>query len=199
MMDIDGKFDVALIPSNQPMIYVAQSGRPTIALFADETEVARPITFEAWNNRLIVKADAADTELQVFYRANAEARPEVQLVDPRLSELVAFLGHKTTIEKPAPGIGLSYGETIGAIHALWRAGHIKADFKAEQDRIMAAILRQQADDENIVRPEFDPEEGTVDPTDGDLPASDLTGIKPPPAVGGSSVEVPRRGRDTVPR
>ncbi len=199
MMDIDGKFDVALIPSNQPMIYVAQSGRPTIALFADETEVARPITFEAWNNRLIVKGDAADTELQVFYRANAEARPEVQLVDPRLSELVAFLGHKTTIEKPAPGIGLSYGETIGAIHALWRAGHIKADFKAEQDRIMAAILRQQADDENIVRPEFDPEEGTVDPTDGDLPASDLTGIKPPPAVGGSSVEVPRRGRDTVPR
>jgi hypothetical protein len=96
-----------------------------------------------------------------------------------------------TIEKPLPGLGLSYGETIGAIHGLWRSGHIKADFKAEQDRVMAAILRLQADEDDVVRPEFEPEETELDPA---APTSDLSGVEPPP-----SVEVPRRGRDTVPR
>jgi hypothetical protein len=191
MMDIDGKFDVALVPSKQPMIYVAQSGRPTIAIFGDETRLETPLIFTAWENRLMLKAEPGDQEVQVFYRPNPDTRAEIQVVDPHLSELVAFLGHTMTIEKPLPGIGLSYGETIGAVHALWRNGHIKADFKAEQDRVMAAILRLQADENDVVRPEFEPVEAEGDPL---APASDLSGVEPPPAV-----EVPRRGRDTVPR
>jgi hypothetical protein len=191
MMDIDGKFDVALVPSTQRMIYVAQSGRPTIAIFGDETKLETPLMFTAWENRLMLKSEAGDAEVQVFYRPNADVRAEIQVVDPHLSELTAFLGHTMTIEKPLPGLGLSYGETIGAIHGLWRNGHIKADFKAEQDRVMAAILRLQADEDDVVRPEFEPMEAEAEPG---VPASDLSGVEPPP-----SVEVPRRGRDTVPR
>ena len=191
MLDIDGKFDVALIPSRQKMIYVAQSGRPTIAIFGDDTEVNRPLTHSAWGNRLMIKADEGDDQLQVFYRSTNDARAEIQLVDPHLSELIPFFGHQISVEKPLPGIGLSYGETIGAVHSLWRAGHIKADFKAEQDRILAAMLRSQADDEKIERPDFEPDE----PSDASGAAtSDLTGVQPPP-----SVEVPREKRDTVPR
>lgn len=190
VLDIDGKFDVAMVPSNQRMIYVSQSGRPRIAIFGLDTDVARPLTYSCWGNRLLFKADEGDADLQVFYRANAEARPEIQTVDPRLSELLAFLGHAVTVEKPYPGIGLSYGETIGAIHGLWRDGHIKADFKAEQDRLLAAILRSQSEEAASERPDFEPEEVPGE----DNGPSDLSAVEPPP-----SVEVPRSGRDTVPR
>ncbi|MFM7052634.1 MAG: flagellar basal body P-ring protein FlgI, partial [Planctomycetota bacterium] len=191
-MSIDGKFDVALIPSAIPLVYVAQSGQPTIAVFGDELSVERPLTHSAWSNRLIMKADSIDDEIQVFWRPNDEGRPEIQNSDPRLSEFIPFLGHKTTVEKPYPGIGLSYGETIGAIHQLWRAGYIKADFKAEQDRVLAAILRSQQEDEQVVRPDFDPE--TAPPPSNPSGASDLATVEPPPPV-----EVPTSGRDTVPR
>ena len=193
VMDIDDKFDVVLIPSDKRMIYITQSGRPTVALFGDDTAVGRPLTHSTWGNRLMFKADQNDDDLQIFYRPADEARPEIQLVDRHLSELLPFLGHTVTVEKPLPGIGLSYGETIGAIHSLWRAGHIDADFKAEQDRIQAAILRRQSQEDEANRPEFEPEpEG--DPTQPSAAPSDLSGLEPPPAV-----EVPGKSRDTVPR
>ncbi len=193
LLDIDGRFDVALVPSKLPMIYVAQSGRPTIAIFGDETAVERPLTHSAWGNRFMVKGDSGDDQIQVYYRATAEARPEIQLVDPRLSEFVPFLGHKITVEKPIPGLGLTYGETIGAVHGLWRAGYIKADFKAEQDRILAAILRNQTDEDKVNRPEFDSEQ-PAKPEEPVAPTSDLANLAPPPPV-----DSPSAGRDTVPR
>ena len=194
-MDIDEKFDVILVPSNQALVYVTQSGRPTIAVFGDQLAVSRPLTMSAWSNRLMLMANSGDEQLQVFYRPDTEGRPEVQLVDPRLSEFIPFLGHKTTVEKPYPGLGLSYGETIGAVHQLWRQSYIAADFKAEQDRILAAIIRSQKEEERTERPLFEPDEsepGEGEPAGTD--ASDLATVAPPPPV-----EVPTTGRDTVPR
>lgn len=196
-LDIDDKFDVALVPSDVPMIYVVQSGRPTIAVFGEELAIERPLTFSAWSGRLMCKADTADEQLQVFYRADDEARPEIQLTDARVSEFLPFLGHKTTVEKPFPGLGLSYGETIGAIHQLWRAGYLKADFKAEQDRVLAAIIRSQKEEEMIIRPEFDPDPAEAEEIAAQSPgagSSDLATIAPPAAV-----EVQAATRDTVPR
>ena len=191
-MDIDEKFDVILVPSDQPLVYVTQSGRPTIAVFGDQLAVSRPLTMSAWSNRLMLMANSGDESLQVFFRPDEESRPEVQLVDPRLSEFIPFLGHKTTVEKPYPGLGLSYGETIGAIHQLWRQNYIAADFKAEQDRILAAIIRSQKEEERTERPLFEPDES--EPTEPGSDASDLATVAPPPPV-----EVPTTGRDTVPR
>ena len=75
--------------------------------------------------------------------------------------------------------------TIGAIHQLWRNGYIEADFKAEQDRVLAAIVRAQQFEESEDRPEFEsdipePEEDE----DPDVP---------------STVDRPGQGRHTVPR
>jgi hypothetical protein len=194
-MDIDEKFDVILVPSNQPLVYVTQSGRPTIAVFGDQLSVSRPLTMSAWSNRLMLMANSGDESLQVFFRPDEESRPEVQLVDPRLSEFIPFLGHKTTVEKPYPGLGLSYGETIGAIHQLWRQNYIAADFKAEQDRILAAIIRSQKEEERTERPLFEPDEAEpTEPGAEGSDASDLATVAPPPPV-----EVPATGRDTVPR
>jgi hypothetical protein len=87
---------------------------------------------------------------------------------------------------------LTYGETIGALHQLWRAGYIKSDFKAEQDRVLAAILRSQKEDEQVIRPEFEAEDLPGESLSTD--ASDLATMQPPPPV-----EVPTQNGNTVPR
>ncbi len=190
-MDIDGKFDVHLVPSSKPMLYVSQSGRPTIALFAEDLAVTRPVTMTVWSGRLIFKSDESESTIEVFHRPRPEMRPEILQCDPRLIELIPFLGHKTTVERPFPGIGLSYGETIGVLHQFWRQGSLACDFKAEQDRILAAVLRNQREDEWVERPEFDEEPEDAPAT---FEPSDLSSLELPPAV-----EVPRGSGDTVPR
>ena len=55
---------------------------------------------------------------------------------------------------------------MGAIHALWAQGYIPGDFKAEQDRLLAAIRRYGTLESYEERPEFD------DPED-ETPKADL--------------------------
>ncbi len=73
---------------------------------------------------------------------------------PALPLFIDFLANRTTVEDQSPGLDLSYGQTVGALHQIWRQGFINADFKAEQDRILAAILRQERESDVPERPEF---------------------------------------------
>lgn len=187
--DIDEKFTLNVVPSTDPMIYVAQTGTPRIVLFGESLEVARPMFLEAWSDRLLMKADEGSMKIEVFFREGAGFEAQTDQVSPGVPELVAYLGHKTTIEAPAPGIGLTYGETIGALHQMWRAGYIEADFKAEQDRVLSSILRAQKVETTADRPEFEADLPTDPESTEDDPADEL----PKPVDG------PRKGRDTVPR
>jgi hypothetical protein len=169
---IDRKFVVDIINSDQPMIYITQTGQPRIVLFGDDLEIERPTLISAWSNRFMVKADASDQEVEVYFRAPTADQGLITRVDPELKDFIAFLGHTTTIEEPAPGLGMSYGETVGALHQIWRQRSIKADFKAEQDRILAAILRQKEAAPVVERPEFT-ESGLPDGDDTEPAISDL--------------------------
>jgi Flagellar P-ring protein len=212
VLNVDGRFDLMVVPSTRPMIYIAQTGQPKIVVFGDTLAVADTMTFSAWSNRLMMKSDPGDEKIQVFWRPTEGAAPELKRVGHELADIIPFFGHQTTIERPAAGLGLSYSETIGALHQLWRKGYLgKADFKAEQDRILAAIVRSQKPEEAIERPEFDDlgdsvEAGTATktaaPTDP-LASSDLAKISPDAAVSGASgntaIERSALQRDTVPR
>lgn len=183
-VEVDRRFTLNIVPSNSPMIYVAQTGKPRVVLFGESLEVKRPMFLEAWSERLLIKADRAGGRLEVFYREAPGIPAQIDEVDTSLAELVAYFGHRTTIEAPAPGIGLTYGETIGALHELWKKGYVDADFKAEQDRVLAAIVRAQKSERLEDRAEFDT----------DLPLADDEPAKTP-----SPVDPARSGGDTVPR
>ena len=36
---------------------------------------------------------------------------------------------------------MTYSEVVGVLHALWRREYVIADFKAQQDRVMAELRR----------------------------------------------------------
>ncbi len=162
---VDEKFVLDVVESKVPMIYITQIGQPRVVLFGTDLSVDSPVTVQAWSNRFMVKDDPDEGMIEVYYRLPDAARGIVNRVEPGLEQLVQFLGHSPSIERPDPGLGLSYGQTVGALHQIWRQGYIKADFKAEQDRILAAILSQERP-VPPERPEFSqPDEDRPSPGD----------------------------------
>src|SRR5690606_31932561 len=182
--NVGGKYLVDVVQSDKPMIYITQSGQPRIVLFGEDLAIERPATIQAWSNRIMLKADIGDDEVEVYYRPEGALQGSVVRVAPTLSSFARFLGHTTSIEEPGPGLGLSYGEAVGVLHQIWSQRYIKADFKADQDRILAAIMRQ-ADEQNVPdRPEFSTTEGNDDQLGGGSitgSVSDLGRLAPPMA------------------
>ena len=92
--------------------------------------------------------------MEVYYRSPNSLKGSITQASSNLYEFIFFLGHTSSVTDPRAGLGFSYGEVMGLIHQIWRQGYLKADFKAEQDRILAAIMRQQRDISEDQRPEF---------------------------------------------
>jgi hypothetical protein len=80
-------------------------------------------------------------------------RSEINRVKPTLHELTLLLAHEPTVEDPSPGLDLTYSEVVGVLHALWRREYVAADFKAQQDRVMAELRRSATMTDYQPRPE----------------------------------------------
>jgi len=148
------KFRIDVVPSKFPMIYVSQSGEPVITIFDGGKHITSPMSLRAWNGNLIFKCDTNDDTMSVFYRSSNGATPIVDQASLKLPELVRFLGHKSDAAHPAPGLGMTYSQTVGALYSLSSNGFIPGGFKVEQDRVIAAIAKAGAEAERTDRPEF---------------------------------------------
>lgn len=161
------RFLVDLVPSNYPMLYISQAGEPRIAVFGGhDLELQRPMQLDAWSGRLLMKAEAGANEVDVYYRPDDGRPRQMHRAPANMDEFIRFLGHRTTVDDPEPGLGMTYAETVGALYQIWRDGSLKADFKAEQDRILAAIRRREQGTEIQERPEFaaQPSEEDTEPS-----------------------------------
>jgi hypothetical protein len=181
--DIRGQFVLDVVESDYPMIYVTQVGQPRIAIFDTELALERPTLVDAWEGRLIVKSEEGDEEVEVYFRPEAGSDRLIVTTNPKLEEFVQFLGHRTTIEHPTPGLAFSYSETVGTLYQIWRQQQIPGDFRSEQDRVLAAIMRNRQGVEIQVRPEFsDPEYEDFYPAPG--------GVEAAPAVDAGTLDDP---------
>jgi hypothetical protein len=200
-VDLGDQFVVNVVASKYPMVYVTQSGQPRIVIFDNNLEVERPMTVVAWDNRLIMKADQGDEFVQVRYREAQDTRAVLDRVRPRMLEFVSFLGRRPSKENPESGLGFSYSETIAAVHELWRSKYIKADFVAEQDRLLTALTRvDQSDD--TARPEF-AEDITETATMSGVPPttlSEMSGSRSDlDTISRPGLDAAKARKDTVPR
>lgn len=163
-VNVEGKFVLEVVESDYPMIYVTQFGSPRVVLFGSDLALERPLTAQAWSNRLIVKEAGDGAQIEVFYRPPGARQPMIETISANLDQFIEYLAHTSTATAPEPGLGLSYGHTIGAIYQIYSQGYIKADFKAEQDRILAAIMDFQRESTVKERPEFaDPDFDIIRP------------------------------------
>lgn len=156
MKPVGDKFELWTGPSKVPSIYISQSGTPRIAVASDEElSLELPITLRIWSNRLMFKGDLGDDQIEVFFRPDDGGDRIIADAPVKLVDFIRFLAHRASVEQPKPGLDLSYGEVVGVLHELWKAKVIRVDFKTEQDRLLAAILKLDKDQVDVDRPEFE--------------------------------------------
>lgn len=197
---VDEKFRLDVVPSQHPMVYVSQSGKPSITVFGSDQTLKAPMSLRTWDGNLLIKVDEGDDFATVFFRPGSGMEARVDKCSLKLHELIRFFGHTKTTDRPAPGAGMTYSQTIGAIYALSSEGAIPASFKVEQDRIIAAIAKAGQEAERTDRPEFIEDEEVT----SDQPASAaamVPGLTPtqgvPTGSGKPAKSDPKSG--TVPR
>lgn len=200
-MEMGRKFVLNVVPSKYRMIYVSQSGQPRVVVFGEDLAVKVPMTLYAWEGRLIVKADEGDKFLEVFYRERPDLPAVVDRAKPDMSSLIGYFARRPTPDRPETGLNFSYSETVSALHELWRLKYVDCDFRAEQDRILAEVLRDDQREKDL-RPEFRPDGDT--PNEEEAPkslsevgASRTSGLEG--ASVGSGLDAAKPRRDTVPR
>lgn len=188
--DIEGKFVLDTVPIGRSMIYISQQREPRIAVIGNGLEVERPTLLYAWGDRLIVASDSPEDDVRVMYTDHrsgdiTQARAAADLV-----KFVEFLAHTQTPEAPAPGLALSYSETVGALYELAaRQNAINAEFVAEQDRLQAELLAAAQTRLAVDRPELEGQEPAV--------ATDLPALIPPDPGDAPNALAPQRKRTYV--
>lgn len=177
------KFAMDLVPSAIPMVYVTLQREAKVVIFGGEVEINRPVFASVWEDRLMVSADSESSPVRVFYRDHRTGKSTVGEIRPRMTDLIEYMAHNQSPDEPAPGLGLSYSEVVGALAGLLRKGIAPAQFIPESDKLELELLRLRQTEQDMQRPEFPgdtgdevtpppppvgPEEGTAAP-DGERP------------------------------
>jgi hypothetical protein len=154
-----GKFGLDLVPAAHRTIYVTQSRQPRIAVLGGDLEVERPIALQSLGGRLLIREDEERDGLAIRYQTDDMPRPRILRCSPKVSDLVQSLAWQPRLSTDPEGLNLSYGETVSVLHDLWKAGYLKGDFKAEQDRVLAELQRWGTLSDYQPRPDIAPSKG----------------------------------------
>jgi hypothetical protein len=158
---VDKKFELYVAESEYPLIYCTQAGLPRIIVLGD-LKIQNPIMFDTWSHRLIIR-DSKEEENLIDVRYQAKDRRGImeEQSSTTLPAFICFLAHKPIPESPAKGLNLSYSRTVGVLHSLWREKYLlcsddkRVDFKAQQDRLLAAINKLTSSTRITPRKNFD--------------------------------------------
>jgi hypothetical protein len=189
IIQVNNRFALDLIRSSRPLIYAAQTGPPRLAVFGEDVRLRQPMLQSIWNGRLIVKFDDGDPKALVSYRSEALGRARIEQARPEAHEFIAFLARTPSPTIGSAGLDLSYGETLGVLYELAREQNLGSEFRGEQDRILAEIMRQDKEAEVEERPDFPEERKAELPT----PATAPRPSQPAP------LDARPKAADTVPR
>lgn len=181
---VDSKFMLDALESDSPLVYFTQQDEARIAVLGD-ARLQRPLLISAWDDRFILVSDGPSDPHRLMYKDYRTGRVSTLMVPENLAEFVAILGHTPTAEAPEPGLGMSYSEVVGVLHALHEAGALNGVVLSEQDRLLRELL--EANESRIV--EDRPERPGDDPRRYRLPTPDLPGQEPTTPVDDGSPRV----------
>lgn len=165
---VDQKFALDVVPSAEPMVYATLQREPRIVVFGDEMKVRRPVFVSVWGDRLMVSSQTETDPLRVFYRDYRSERATQAETPGTITDLIEYLGHRTTPEEPAPGLDFSYSEVVGALSTMLGKGLAAAPFVPESDRLELELIRARQTETGADRPEVAENEGdSAVPSSGD--------------------------------
>jgi flagellar basal body P-ring protein FlgI len=152
---VEGKFLLDRVPFGEPLVYIAQQGRPKIVLFGGEAKLKQPMLATAWSNRLLMASDGPTDPVRVRYtNAQSEAVTKSVLPSVDITSVTEFFARDPQGAKGGPGLNLTYAEVVGALYSLHQNKAITAGFATEQDTLLATLMEASKSPGRRERPEF---------------------------------------------
>lgn len=165
------KFVLDIVRSNQPTIYVTQSGTPRIVLFGMDLSLLPDVFVDAWDGRLLMKAEPGEPGTEIFYRPSSRVSPRVVKADRDLASLIRRMAFEPTPDVLEDGLNMQYTEIVTVLYMLSSNGAVPAIFFPEDDRENIENIRRLASSFSDERPELAPDDAApfepreTDPTD----------------------------------
>ncbi|MDX1565398.1 MAG: HEAT repeat domain-containing protein, partial [Phycisphaeraceae bacterium] len=101
-----------------PMIWAAQTGTPRLIVFGHKLEVQRPILFDMWDDKLIIKAEAGDPKLSIYYRLPGARRALKEKIEPTAVHLIGKMAFNTNEKGSEVGLNFSYSQILQVLKRL---------------------------------------------------------------------------------
>jgi len=136
------KFVLDLVPSQKPLIYIAQSPVPRIVIFDMMLGFAGEPIMSLWNDRLMLRPDGHDT-LKVFYQKPGQVEARQIDIRPTVANLVYLMGHHPTVDHPMPGLDLQFTQVAQVLHRLTKQGRIASPIQLQVNPGALTLAKQR--------------------------------------------------------
>lgn len=137
------KVELAMAPSDKPMIYVSRHERPRIVMFDPVLAFRRPMVFSYdWPNdeRLMLRLDDDDALLSVYYKAPRARAGRTFQIAPAVANLVYLMAHRPEGEDINPGLDMPYTKIVELLHALTTEGEVTAPLVLQPSDLNESIV-----------------------------------------------------------
>jgi hypothetical protein len=114
-----------------PMIWASGTGKPRIVVFGHRLSVERPILFDMWDNRLIIKADQGDDKLSLFYKFPNTRHGLKETIQPTAVHLIGKMAFNTNEKGNEVGMNLTYSQIVQTLQKMTERGSIPAPLIVE--------------------------------------------------------------------
>lgn len=148
------KFILDVVPSDKPMVYVTQQHVPRIAVFGQMTSFNTPLLAQLWDNKLMIRQNAAGEKIDVYYQApNELAGKNVPIKAPSLAALVFLLAHNPSPGTEQVGFNFSYSQVVNVLYLLEKQGALPCTVELQLNPFASLIARARDDTGAKFRPE----------------------------------------------
>jgi hypothetical protein len=159
---VAGKFVLDIVPFGEPLLYITQQGQPRVVVFGVKgAEVLRPRVASAWSDRFLMSTEAGSDEVRLFFRPLEGASARTASVRGGLVEIIETMARDPKPEDLRPGLGMSYSQVVGALHAIATGGGTLAALATESDRLKAELIGAEQSRVLAERPERPGDEAVV--------------------------------------
>jgi len=152
------KFVLDIVRSDQPTIYITQSRTPRIVLFGMNLELLPEIFVDAWDGKLMMKADPENGRAEVFYRRSSRVSPRRMDIDRDIASMIRRMAFEPSPDVIEDGLNMRYSEIVTVLYLLATQGAVPAVFFPEDDRQNIENIRRLASSFADERPEFAPDD-----------------------------------------
>jgi hypothetical protein len=147
------KFELTLVNSDKPLIYVTRQGTPRVVIFNKMLGFHYPLFMSLWEDRLMVRSTGENEGVSVYFSPTREAGGRKEKIAPAVGSLVYLLAYRPEQDDTTTGFNLSYSQVVRVLHELCEQDLVEGSLMLQPTNLLQRISRYRISDVAAPRPE----------------------------------------------